>query len=150
LALINKTINDCRSRQLLQCSGTSPRKYALARMFWRAMRDKHMDNLELASIALSTPEIRKASAAYERLFSALHLLDTLPLRVLVVLDEQITKEYKDKRGPLADFLKCYLAYLKETEAEAKMRDRRLRFGIGTLEDYLLPPTTAERTDEVKK
>jgi hypothetical protein len=99
-----------------------------------------MNDLELASVALSTPEIRKVSAAYERLFSALHLLDTLPVSLLEVLDQQITKEYQSKRGPLADFVKCYRAYLKDEIAEAKMRDRRLRFGVGTarLEDYLLP------------
>jgi hypothetical protein len=46
------------------------------------------------------------------------------LRLLEVLDDEISKEYRDKRGPLADFVKYYLAYLKET-VEAKMRDRRL-------------------------
>jgi hypothetical protein len=99
-----------------------------------------MDNMELhASVALNTPEIRKVTAAYERLFSALHLLDNLPVSLLIVLDEQITKQYKDKRGPLADFVKCYRGYIEEEIAEAKMRDRRLRFGIGTtLDDYLLP------------
>jgi hypothetical protein len=104
------------------------------------MRDKHMDNLELASVALSSPEVRKVSAAYERLFSALHLLDTLPVSLLEALDQQITNEYQNKRGPLADFIKCYRAYLKDEIAEAKMRDRRLRFGVGTarLEDHLLP------------
>ncbi len=109
-----------------------------------------MGNIELnASIALSTPEIRKVNAAYERLFSALHLLDKLPVSLLEVLDEEISKEYKDKRGPLADFVKCYLAYLKETEAEAKMRDRRLRFGMGTLEDFLLPPCRNDEEDDNK-
>jgi hypothetical protein len=96
-----------------------------------------MDNIELhASIALSTPEIRQVTAAYERLFSALSLLDKLPVNLLEVLEDEITKEYKDKRGPLADFVRCYRAYLKDEIAEAKMRDRRLRYGIGTvLEDH---------------
>jgi HEPN domain-containing protein len=100
-----------------------------------------MDNIELhASIALSTPEIRQVTAAYERLFSALNLLDKLPASLLEVLDEEISKEYKDKRGPMADFMKCYRQYLKDEIAEAKVRDRKLRFGIGTarLDDYLLP------------
>jgi hypothetical protein len=103
-----------------------------------------MDNVEFhASVALSTPEIRKVTAAYERLFSALHLLDKLPASLLVVLDEQIANEYKDKHGPLADFVKCYRGYVEEEIAEAKMRDRRLRFGVGStarLDDYLLPST----------
>jgi hypothetical protein len=110
-----------------------------------------MDNMELhASIALNTPEIRKVTAAYERLFSALHLLDKLPVSLLLVLDEQITKEYKDKRGPLADFVKCYRGYIEEEIAQAKMRDRRLRFGIATarLDDYLLP-SDCPRKDEDK-
>ncbi len=101
-----------------------------------------MRNLELhATIALSSPEIRKVAGAYERLFSALHLLDALPVSLLEILDQQITKEYKDKRGPMADFMKCYLGYIEEEIVEAKMRDRRLRFGVRTalLEDHLLPP-----------
>jgi hypothetical protein len=101
-----------------------------------------MGNIELhGSIALSTPEIRKVTAAYERLFSALHLLDRLPVNLLEVLDDEINKEYKDKRGPLADFIKCYRAYLEDEIAEAKMRDRKLRYGIGTvLKDHLMPAT----------
>jgi hypothetical protein len=109
-----------------------------------------MDNTQLhASIALSSPEIRKVTIAYERLFSALHLLDTLPVNLLEVLDDQITKEYKDRRGPLADFLKCYRAYLEDEIAEAKVRDRRLRFGIGTarLDDYLLPSDRPHKDED---
>lgn len=109
-----------------------------------------MDNMELhASVALSTPEIRKVTAAYERLFSALHLLDKLPVNLLVVLDEQITKEYEGKRGPLADFVTCYRRYIEEEIAEAKMRDRRLRFGISAarLDDHLLPSDCRHKDED---
>jgi hypothetical protein len=106
-------------------------------------------NLKLhASIALSSPQIRKVSAAYERLFSVLHLLDALPADLLEVLNDEIANEYKDRRGPLADFMTCYRAYLKDEMKEAKERDRRLRFGLGTThsDDYLLP---SRRQDEDK-
>lgn len=86
-------------------------------------------NIKLhASIAIKNPAIRKMSAAYERLFSALHLIDTLPIELLEVLEEEINDEYKDRRGPLADFMKCYRNYLKTEIAEAKARERMLRYG----------------------
>jgi hypothetical protein len=65
---------------------------------------------------------RLLPASLLRLFSALHLLDTLPVSLLELLDQQITKEYKDKRGPMADFMKCYREHLKDEIAEAKVRD----------------------------
>jgi hypothetical protein len=43
---------------------------------------------------------------------------------------QIPWPRSSKRGPLADFVKCYRAYLKDEIAEAKMREC-LWFGIGT-------------------
>jgi hypothetical protein len=51
-----------------------------------------------------------------------------------LLHEEINKEYKDKHGPMADFMKCYRGYLQEEIGEAKMRDRRWQ----RLEDYSPP------------
>jgi len=72
-----------------------------------------MGTVELhTSIALEDPEIRKTAAAYERLFSAVRLLDKLPYNLLEVLQQHVAEEYRYKQGPLADFVNAYIGYLK--------------------------------------
>jgi len=86
-----------------------------------------VENIRLyASITLSNPDLRKLGAAYERLFGALRLVDDLPAPLLEALDEAIANEFKDRRGPLAEFMKGYRAYLRDTIAEAKNYDRKVR------------------------
>ena len=99
-----------------------------------------MGTVELhTSIALEDPEIRKTAAAYERLFSAVRLLDKLPYNLLEVLQQHVAEEYRYKQGPLADFVNAYIGYLKEETEAKKKRDRRLRFGIGLIEDSQSQP-----------
>jgi len=105
-----------------------------------AERFLDMGTVELhTSIALEDPEIRKTAAAYERLFSAVRLLDKLPYNLLEVLQHHVAEEYRYKQGPLADFVNAYIGYLKEETEAKKKRDRRLRFGIGLIEDSQSQP-----------
>jgi hypothetical protein len=93
-----------------------------------------------AEIALRHPDIRGTVAAYNKLFSSIQELDSLPTDLLQVLARQISDEYEGRTGPLSDFIKCYLRYLhKEPLPEARARDRMLRFGIPMLEEHRLPP-----------
>jgi len=99
------------------------------------------DMSPIVKAVLDKPDARRAVSAYERLFSALHLLDRLPPELLYTLRDHIKEEYKARYGPMADFIQCYLRYIEnEPLKEARARDRRLRFGISkTMDDYLLPP-----------
>lgn len=56
-----------------------------------------------------------------------------------LLHEEINKEYKDKHGPMADFMKCYRAYLQEEIGDARSSGPRL-------EDYS-PPLKCPKDQE---
>jgi len=81
------------------------------------------------------PEIRKTAAAYERLFSAIRLLDKLPYNLLQVLQQHVAEQARPDGGPR----KGHIGYLKEETEAKKMRDRGLRFGKGLIEESQSPP-----------
>jgi hypothetical protein len=101
--------------------------------------------------ALSTPEIRRACYAVERVLDAGDVLDSLPPRALEAARDYCTDYVKGRQGTFSAFKHAWIDMVAEHLNDATMTERRLFHGItgrpsadatATLAKHELPSTAA--------
>ncbi len=81
------------------------------------------------SIALKTPEIRRACMAVERILSVGDMLDDLPPTALEQVRDYCTDYNKGRKGVASEFKHAWIELVADHLNDARLRERRLFHGI---------------------